>query len=621
MGEKGIGRFAAARIGSSLEIISQPLKSESKYIMNFEWNDFDKKYLSEIEIEYSKEPIRIKEEHGLKLKIQNLYTYSLTVLVKNTHLALIKLLTEIKEEIGNFDVYIQIKGNTQLRKNYAGKLKPSPLLENYRYRIKGDVFENGRYNLEIEYPNKDDPIPISGVLISDKRKIKKKEEINECGPFELDVRVWDRDNEALKELNEVLQLKRLKDVRELLDNNLGLYVYRDGFRIFPYGDQGYDWLELNKRRFQNPSLRLSNNQISGKVLISRVNNPELRDSSHRQGFIDTLELLTLKQRITDTFALLEPFRFDYRKEIRDSREVLKSRSLIFDRFELESIRDAVEAVPVEHRGNLNEILEEKEKDIEKSIDIIKRQLVAYRRLSAMGIFADRALHEINTNVGIIKNKSRAILRYFNRLRKNQTQNIDELEVKEKTSYLESILASNSIIYQRMKLLEPFSGRTKSSRKTNESIYNLIKITLENSQSFILKKYKISKDFPILLNLKGKDCQIRCTKGDWMTIFQNLIDNSIYWGTLQNDKLEITIELEKVGKWIIINFEDNGMGIDSKFVDSIFEPYFSTKPDGIGLGLTIIGEIILDEEGEIALVVSEKGAKFQLRIPKEKEVIK
>src|SRR5206468_2812584 len=118
---------------------------------------------------------------------------------------------------------------------------------------------------EIETPDKEEP--------QDTKLI-------ECGHLDLELRVWDRD-----ELGNVVQKTHstIHDIRRDLDAVAGINIYRDGFRVLPYGEPQDDWLRLDLRRVQNPTLRLSNNQIYGVVHISADANPQLRDQSNREG--------------------------------------------------------------------------------------------------------------------------------------------------------------------------------------------------------------------------------------------------------------------------------------------------------------------------------------------------
>ena len=69
----------------------------------------------------------------------------------------------------------------------------------------------------------------------------------------------------------------------------------------------------------------------------------------------------------------------------------------------------------------------------------------------------------------------------------------------------------------------------------------------------------------------------------------------------------------------IIFSDNGPGIKPDIEEQIFDPYFSTKPDGIGLGLAMVGEMMADYNGELALIDSVLGgASFKLKFDIEYE---
>ena len=126
-----------------------------------------------------------------------------------------------------------------------------------------------RYDLSIRLRGQTEFESVSGQFVfPDEHK-------PQCGPFDIELRVWDREAEDLAELVEVSG-STLKDVRRDLDAVAGINVYRDGFRVFPYGEPRNDWLRLDLRRVQKPPVRLSNNQIMGYVAISADRNPQFR---------------------------------------------------------------------------------------------------------------------------------------------------------------------------------------------------------------------------------------------------------------------------------------------------------------------------------------------------------
>jgi sensor histidine kinase, putative len=97
------------------------------------------------------------------------------------------------------------------------------------------------------------------------------------------------------------------------------------------------------------------------------------------------------------------------------------------------------------------------------------------------------------------------------------------------------------------------------------------------------------------------------------IFMNLIQNSIYWLENIESERKIVVNVSKANEELVIIFSDNGPGIKLGTENNIFEPYFSTKPDGIGLGLAIIGELVSEYNGEFMLINSDilDGATFKI----------
>ena len=57
----------------------------------------------------------------------------------------------------------------------------------------------------------------------------------------------------------------ITEIRRTLNNYSGVSIYRDGFRVYPYGQRGNDWLNLDNRSRQNPALRLANNQVVAAI--------------------------------------------------------------------------------------------------------------------------------------------------------------------------------------------------------------------------------------------------------------------------------------------------------------------------------------------------------------------
>ena len=98
------------------------------------------------------------------------------------------------------------------------------------------------------------------------------------------------------------------------------------------------------------------------------------------------------------------------------------------------------------------------------------------------------------------------------------------------------------------------------------------------------------------------------------IITNLITNSIQ-AKKENEELEIKVTVENIYKKVKIIVEDNGIGIPKDKIAQIFEPNFTTKTSGTGLGLSMVKKMIEDYDGEITLTSEENVfTKFTINLP-------
>ena len=95
---------------------------------------------------------------------------------------------------------------------------------------------------------------------------------------------------------------------------------------------------------------------------------------------------------------------------------------------------------------------------------------------------------------------------------------------------------------------------------------------------------------------------------------NLIQNGIQSvPTEKTPKIKVQIKIQ--ADWVVITVKDNGNGIATENKDKIFEPKFTTKTKGMGLGLGIVKNIITSHNGEISFTSKEgTGTTFKVKIP-------
>lgn len=151
----------------------------------------------------------------------------------------------------------------------------------------------------------------------------------------------------------------------------------------------------------------------------------------------------------------------------------------------------------------------------------------------------------------------------------------------------------------------FSQFAQLPEKNNES-FNLNKVVSEILHVFNDENLHMHANQPAIA--------IKMDKIYLTRIITNLVNNSIQ-AKVEERKSLINVDLEVINKRVNISVEDNGKGIPKDMHDQIFEPNFTSKNSGMGLGLTMVKKMVLDYDGEIILTSEEgKGTKFTISLP-------
>lgn len=582
-GEKGIGRFSSARLSSELRIVTRPT-DDNEVVADFSWDDFENidLYLDEVACKWEvREPVEFTDsKHGTKLILSKLNSDWDEEKIRDLRITLQRLINPV---VPVLDFLIELKLPEGFE-TYAGIIEPSESLAKPNYSVSGQVDKNGLAILEYTSRKSDKPILHALELIKENDKLK-------SGPFEFDFRVWDRDTTSLKEIAKETNSK-IGDIRKALDEVSGISIYRNGFRVLPYGSPTLDWLRLDLRRVNNPTLRISNNQIIGYIAIDLENNPAFTDQSNREGIVDSPAFDQLKEFVIAILHELEVRRYEERP-----RE--NSPSQHEGLFDALSITPVVELVKnkLPDDAEAQEIVSKTETTINNRIVKIQEVLSRYRRLSTLGLLIDIILHDGNNFLARIDSELNLLIKsvkangYDNETFKNRTGNINE---------------SRKVLAQLFRRMEPFGGRKRG--KPTE-------IILENSIRTVLSMYEseIAK-MQIKVDISGKSHKVIFDEADLQLILVNFLQNSLYWlGKVSDDSRAILLDVSETDDFVSLIFSDSGPGIPEEHQNFVFDPYFTMRPEGIGLGLTIIGELVAENHGDLKLIGSGPldGASFQV----------
>lgn len=634
LGEKGVGRFAVSRLAGELDLISRAENSNEEIVVLFDWSQFDNpdKYLDQIvvlaEATYPKEiipggiidflwqeeklPPSKERTHGTILRMKRLGATWSEENFKTLQRGLSRMVSPF-EKNRDFSIRFELPPNFS---NYSTNIEPPPVIKYPHYSIVGKIEEFGKFEFEISVYDRGIKKNLEGwygwlkstddhfeFYKLDEERYQNNKDSNdfrhvETGPFEFEFRVWDRD-----EFGNVEQKtgSSIKDIRKDLDEFAGINIYRDGFRVLPYGEPKNDWLRLDIRRVQKPTKNLSNNQILGFVKISSDKNPELKDQSNREGMMENQALEDLRSIITTILSELEEVRYGLRARKGEKQIPMPLRSL----FSVMSIQDLQDKMLVKYPEDFETraLIESTQKQLEQQFEDVKTVIGRYQNLAALGTLIDIVLHDGRHPVSKIVDEA-----WFGK------KDIDKTEV---TEFLKHLYKRFDVIDKEATLLttlfhkiEPFGGR-KRGRPEKLYIEEIIKESINVIDSEI-RRLKIKITIP------PSETLVRVDRSEIQQVFINLLSNSIYWLHPESQR-EIFIEVKRKGEeHVEILFSDSGPGIAPENRDNIFEPYFSTKPDGVGLGLAITGEIVRDfYNGTLELLEDGplKGATFLITLKK------
>jgi signal transduction histidine kinase len=633
LGEKGIGRFAAARLAGELELITRPPASALETYAIFDWSQFDsdEKYLDEVLVLAEerqpevlvagrKQPIVTQAagsdelprdgSHGTILRMNKLKVSWSADQLDALRRGLSRLVSPFDED-RFFRIFLRTPGETESARQ---EVSAPAVLKYPHYEINGKVKDSGEFELKIavhsvsKLPqiilgkfvhNVDQGNEVTAVEIGDESTLGNS---ISCGPFDFKILVWDRDE--LESLNQKLG-GGIKSIRQDLDAIAGISIYRDGFRVLPYGEPENDWLRLDSRRVQNPSLRLSNNQLTGFIRIGADANPELRDQSNREGLNDNLAYSELQAVILLALAELESLRFDARKKER-TPQVGSAESLL-GAPDISGVRKKLSKLKA--NAATIRLFDETAKRWERQVVRVREVLSRYHSLATLGQLIDKVVHDSRQPLSTIESQS-ALAREViaNWLEDNSKSSACGQILTGLDRRLQKVHDGAILMDAVLNRIEPLGGKRRG-RASKLYVEEIIKHAFSYFEAD-LKSLGVRLTLPKEVNLAALN------GSELEQVLINLISNSLYWlAKVPKERRAIIVACSRPtpGKIEII-FADSGPGVPLKYRDSIFEPYFSTKPNGVGLGLVIAGEIVRDfYNGSLELLNSGplKGAVFRI----------
>jgi signal transduction histidine kinase len=633
LGEKGIGRFATAKLANRLELITYDgHASDGEVHLKVDWDDFadEDAYLDEIDIPWTAGPAKFFRRRGRAASMWRSYlanydersrTASRSLmpsptrgtalvmeglradwdesLVRDISRTLARLISPaadeaLQESERDFQILLDLPPRLA---SFSGWVGPSEELGRPHYRLQATVDRVGRARIDMRMRDEGESRPpiktrFSGVGGRSPS----------CGPFSLSLRVWDRDRDALAEIAPDISYQ---ETRELLDQVAGVSVYRDGFRVLPYGEYGDDWLHLDRRRINLPTRRLSNNQVIGALNITADGNPDLIDQTNREGLVDGPALEDLRHLVREIFTQLETARWEIRHQ-----ERAKPRARISDLFQPFRLTELREAVTTRADPELIEMVTDAEERLEERNSEVREVVARYQRLATLGQLIDQIVHEVAQPIVGARQAAVAGLEIIEDWKTDafgRPINFEGFidEIKEQYGIVRDQTRAVSEILRR---IAPFGGRRRGRPHV---------ITVEDAMKEVclLLRQEI-RNRHVDVSIPDTKTYVTVDGTELQEILLNLLNNSLYWVTRvpRGRPRRVAFEIERESdNALSIYVSDNGPGVPEHDRPRIFEPYFTTREGGVGLGLSLAGEIVEDYYGgslELISPGSLGGATFR-----------
>ena len=242
----------------------------------------------------------------------------------------------------------------------------------------------------------------------------------------------------------------------------------------------------------------------------------------------------------------------------------------------------------------NAHLYEAEREQRKLLERSQAQLVQSEKLAATGRLTASLAHEINNPLQAIHNSLQLILAF-------------PLEPEEQQEYLEMADEDVERLIDIVGRMLDFARKPQQEKKPT-AVNDVIEKTLKLSNKYlqhsnIVLKKNLSSELPVVM----------ATPGELQQVFLNLVLNAVD-AMPDGGTLHVSSYLTD-DSYLAVEFSDTGRGIPAEHLDQVFEPFFSTKDEGTGLGLSVSYNVVERHRGEID-VESElgEGSTFTVRLP-------
>ena len=586
LGEKGIGRLSVHKLGNKITLISKS-KNNNEVKLSIDWNQLNSAQKIDdfiIELTENEMPEEFINSTGTKIIVEELKTNWDRRQLREVYRNITSLNSPFSDKSDTFNIHIKSNSNVFDGLPDFEEIKNSAL-----YFGHCKISSNRIIDFQYEFKPWDSLSKIEKRSVSiqdlstEDKNIQRKDnspinlDTSGIGDIEFDIIIFDTDAQIFNYTN--IEKTTVKDY---LRENGGIRVYRDGVRIYNYGEKDNDWLGIDLKRVQRIGGNVSNNIIIGAVKINRNSSYGLIEKTNREGFIENESYFDFLESVDYALSLF-----------------VRQRNI--DKHRLSTLYKKYRSVePV--LADLNELISVVEKKIK--VKTSKDEILKY-------------LYRINTQYHQVKEiliKSAnaglnlgSVIHTLDKLLSQLTGCINRNE-KQKAIEISLLLE---------KIVRGYSSMLKKSDIRQHSLSEITSIALDNYE-FRFLDHSIN----VISNYKESTLNAYLAKAEAISVLTNLLDNSIYWvsyskNNKENRKISVFLT-DQIKGYNSIIVSDNGPGFNLP-LDVATEPFQTGKPHNIGsgLGLHVAKEMMLAMKGKLLLIADKNEINFPTQIQEDK----
>lgn len=606
LGEKGVGRLAAHKLGTRINMVTRAADSMEQ-VVDIDWPELIEaaEYIenTQVVIKEREPEIFTKRETGVALKITGLHRADWSRRDIRSLKRMISTLISPFQSVDDFSVTLEVPGKEDWLKDI---FEPGDILDRAIWKLQFNLSKDGQFSWNYEFsppamenlePRKDERQNDCLELLPPDSSHKKKRttdedenlylksgELKGIGSISGFFYIFDRRPILLRKFGQTQQIK------DYLDEQTGIRIYRDGIRVYNYGEPSDDWLGLNAGRINRPAEKMGTNSVIAAINLGLECSTGLKEKTNREGFDENDNYLFFRRVIRSVVAFLDAKRLPDRRALDQSLKTKDSFS------HEETFHAAINSLKNSaHKHKLDE-------ELKPYIETIEREYAGLQEVMASSGVAGLGLamvyHEIEREV--------------EGLEKAITLNEGANELRERVAHLVS-------------LLDGFSPLLKKSEQKTVWISKIIeRAKAIHQQRFAF--HGVIFSCPILTG-EEKDFQVTGAINLFLGAISNLIDNAIYWSRKKSERPNENnpsplIYITTITDWYdgpAIVVADNGPGFTLN-PDEATKPFVSQRLGGMGLGLYYArlimemqgGQLLIGDAEELDLPHSITGAVIVLK---------